>query len=268
MESYNRDTIDVINYLNGINQDKVLSKHANILLQTMDIDSFYTNVKRDHAVDAISRLLKKNGHTSKDIEFTTNALKFIFDSNNFVFNGQHYIQLNEMSMGSPCAPSVCSLTFYMYEVEFLKVNPKFLCWKRHIDDIFTIFAGTHRQLQGMIKKFTEQSAFTYTHTVSPTSVDFLDVTIGINKNKILSTKVFRHPAKIPVYTHMNSCQSPHTKKSIIKSSCIRFRRICSSLNTYDTATKDLKCKLIAGGIHHKLLICVPKKSVLMIDMNF
>ena len=46
---------------------------------------------------------------------------------------------------------------------------------------------------------------------------------------------------------MNSCQSPHTKKSIIKSSCIRFRRICSSLNTYDTATKDLKCKLIARG---------------------
>ena len=65
MESYNRDTIDVINYLNGINQDKVLSKHANILLLTMDIDSFYTNVKRDYAVDAISRLLKKNGHTSK-----------------------------------------------------------------------------------------------------------------------------------------------------------------------------------------------------------
>ena len=247
MESYNRDTMDVINYINGINREQILSKHANILLLTMDIDSFYTNVQRDLSVDSISKLLKKNGYPAKNIDFMNNALKFIFDNNNFIFNRQHFIQLTGMSMGSPCASSVCSLTFYMYEIEFLKKNPKLLFWKRHIDDIFTIFAGTDRQLQLTIKKFTEQSSFTFTHTSSSTSVDFLDVTIGLNKNKIVTTKVYRHPAKIPVYTHMKSCQSLNTKKSIIKSSCIRFRRICSSLNSYDTATKDLKFKLASRG---------------------
>ena len=247
METYNKDTIDMINVIEGVNMTNKLSKHATILLLTMDIDSFYTNVTCEMAVKSITTILKQNNHTHGEISFITDCLKLIFESNNFTFNGQHYIQVCGMSMGSPCAPSVCSLTFYVYEINFIKQHPKFLKWKRHIDDIFSIFAGTERQLQILINKFIKNSDFNFTSEKSVKSVNFLDITISLEKDKKLSTSVYRHPAKVPVYTHRQSCQSDNVKSSIIKSSCLRFRRICSSLNNYDKACKELQNNLIYRG---------------------
>ena len=247
METYNKDTIDMINVIEGTNKTKELSKHATILLLTMDIDSFYTNVTCEMAIKSITTILEQNKHSHSEISFITDCLRLIFDSNNFTFNGHHYIQVCGMSMGSPCAPSVCSLTFYVYETKFIGQHPKFLKWKRHIDDIFSIFAGTKRQLQILINKFVKNSDFNFTSDISVKSVNFLDITITLEKDKTLSTNVYRHPAKVPVYTHNQSCQSDNVKKSIIKSSCLRFRRICSSLNNYDKACKELQNNLVHRG---------------------
>lgn len=120
-------------------------------------------------------------------------------------------------------------------------------WKRHIDDIFAIFAGTERQLKVLINKFVKNSDFNFTSEISSKSVNFLDITINMEKNKQLGTRVYRHPAKVPVYTHKQSCQSDNVKNSIIKSSCLRFRRICSSLNSYDNACKELRNNLVHRG---------------------
>ena len=247
METYNKDTIDMINTIEGVNSNNELSKHATVLLLTMDIDSFYTNVTCEMAVKSITDILKQNNHTHSEITFIADCLKLIFESNNFTFNGHHYIQICGMSMGSPCAPSVCSLTFYVYEIKFIEQHPKFLKWKRHIDDIFAIFAGTERQLQILINKFIKKSDFGFTSEISEKSVNFLDITISLEKDKTLSTSVYRHPAKVPVYTHKQSCQSENVKSSIIKSSCLRFRRICSSLKNYDRACKELQNNLIYRG---------------------
>ena len=44
METYNKDNLDIINTIKGINNEKELSKHTTTLLLTLDIDSVYTNV--------------------------------------------------------------------------------------------------------------------------------------------------------------------------------------------------------------------------------
>ena len=127
------------------------------------------------------------------------ALKLIFESNNFTLENEHYIQICGMSMGSPCAPSVWSLTFYSYEINFIKSHQKCLLWKRHIDDILLVFAGTERQLSTTIQKFIDNSPFSFTFSTKRDSVDFLDITVTFDKKmKMLNTQVYRHPAIIPV----------------------------------------------------------------------
>ena len=59
METYNKDTIDVINCINVIKKKKELSKHASTMLMTMDIDSFYTNVTCEMAVGSNLQIIKK-----------------------------------------------------------------------------------------------------------------------------------------------------------------------------------------------------------------
>lgn len=199
------------------------------------------------AVKAIRKILKDNGHSYGEIQFLIGAIKLIFESNNFTYNDQNYLQICGMSMGSPCAPTICSLTFWAYEGPFILKNPKLLLWKRHIDDIFAIFAGTQKQLDKLIERFKRKSDFTYTQKVSTSEVEFLDLTISKDSKHEISTTVYRHPAKIPVYTHAKSCQSDGVKRAIIRSTCIRFRRICSSNTGYDKESKKLKFQLIDRG---------------------
>ena len=149
-----------------------------------------------------------------------------------------------MSMGSPCSPSVCGLTFSVFEEDFLKKYNGHKHWARHIDDIFSIFTGTKRQLQYSLKVLNSISEeFKFKFEISNTKVDFLDITISLDRCKVLQTDIFRAPAKIAVYVHWKSGHQISTKKSIIKSTCIRFRRICSSVEKYNKACAEL-CKTL------------------------
>ena len=45
----------------------------------------------------------------------------------------------------------------------------------------------------------------------------------------------------------------------MKSSCLRFRRICSSINDYDKSTAELKAKLVYRGHNNKVIDKVIKE---------
>ena len=110
-----------------------------------------------------------------------------------------------MAMGTPCAPSVCSLTFYIHEKTFVGSNSRFITWTRHIDDIFGIYRGNSRQAINAMKFLERDSKLKLKVETSNTSVNFLDITIMLDSDNLIQTKVFRHEAKVPVYTHANTC---------------------------------------------------------------
>ena len=253
MSSYRKDTIGVLNYLNEINDSQILNKREQMILLTSDIESFYTNVSLKQAQESIGAVLKRHKHDVKESEFIIKSLKIIYETNNFTFNNRHYIQISGMSMGSPCAPNVCSLTFFVYEEQFLKDNPKFIGWIRHVDDIFSVFRGNTRQALVALKELERTSNLKLKTEMSKTEVNFLDITIHFDKHKVIQTSVYRHPAKVPVFTHAKTNQPNHSIKSTIKSHCIRYRRICSTLAGYDKVTKVLSIQLQNRG-HSKQLI--------------
>lgn len=254
MESNKIDTIGILKFLQGINSAKTLSKESSIFLLTADIDPFYTNVTLENAQTSIKKILAKNNHDRKEVQFVIQALKILFEYNNFTYGSDHYIQTKGMSMGTRCSPSVCGLTFSVFEEEFLKKYNSHKHWARHIDDIFSVFTGTKRQLQYSLYVLNSSSEeFKVKFEVSKSKVDFLDMTISLDHNKILQTDIFRAPAKIAVYVHWKSGHPISTNKSIIKSACIIFRRVCSSVEKYNKACAEL-CKTLMNRDYPHIII--------------
>ena len=178
----------------------------------------------------------------------------IFECNNFTCKDNHYIQLAGMAMGTPCAPTVCTLTFYVYERLFLKQNREIGFWIRHVDDILAGYTGSKRQLEKCLDKSKKgHPDFSYKIEFSQDKATFCDVEVRRDQTGQLSTYVYRHPAKVPVFMHYDSCQPLSTKRAIVRSSCIRFRRICSSISGYDKECMLLSKALISRGYPYKCI---------------
>ena len=90
-------------------------------------------------------------------------------------------------------------------------------------------------------------------------MDFLDLSISIDSQKKLQTDIYRVLAKIAVYIHWKSGHHNSTKRSVIKSTCIRFRRICSSDVKYEKACADLKKTLVGRGYPAQLITEIIKE---------
>ena len=71
----------------------------------------------------------------------------IFTLNNFVFNGEHYLQIKGCAMGTKCAPTA---NLFMDNFETNKIYPttkqKAKLYLRFIDDIFMLWTGTLAEL--------------------------------------------------------------------------------------------------------------------------
>ncbi len=67
-------------------------------------------------------------------------LKAVFHFNNFIFLGEHYLQIGGTAMGTKVAPSYANIFMGNLEKRLLKDAPvKPLLYLRYINDIFCIF---------------------------------------------------------------------------------------------------------------------------------
>ena len=80
----------------------------------------------------------------------------------------------------------------------------------------------------------------FTHTVSDTSVSFLDVNISKNVDSTLSTDIHIKSTDVHQYLHFSSCHPRKCKESIPYSQAKRFRRIISDDYSFQGSLDELK----------------------------
>ena len=106
--------------------------------------------------------------------------------NNFEFENNHYLQLYGTTMGTKMAPAYANLFMGDLEQKILAQSPlKPQVWWCYIDDVFMIWPHGEEKLNEFVTLLnSSHETIKFTHEVSPSKINFLDVTVLLHNNSI------------------------------------------------------------------------------------
>ena len=251
--SYIQDTTDFLKRIFSLNDNLP----TGIILITIDVKSLYTNIPNDEGIKACIDMLKENNPSDKHTEHITDILSLILKQNFFTFNHEYFLQIHGTAMGTAMAPTYANIFMAVLEKQMLQNAPNGLKpfeWIRFIDDIFALWThGTEtlNQFLNYINEFHPTIKFDY--TFSHKTVNFLDTTIYFNENNKFESDLYIKPTDRMLLLHHDSFHPPSTKKGIIYSQALRYRRIITNDQTLQQRLDNLSIILINRGYKHKTI---------------
>ena len=235
----------------------------NTYLFTADAKSMYTNLKTNHCCQLLNDWLlsKEPGPTPEDPkEFDPTkerkaivaGLKILMKFNIMKFGDLTILQKDGTAMGTPPAPSYAQATYGIWEMEFV---PKFqdiaLYYKRYIDDVFGIITLANPAAHFRWDEFkTQLQAFPgLKWDIAPLTnkVDFLDLTISINKENRIHTTLYEKDLNLHLYLPPHSAHPPGVLLGLIHGNVRRIYKLCSDPTDRETRTKEMFQHLLARG---------------------
>ena len=205
------------------------------LLVTLDVASLYTNISHEDACQTISQAFANNPTPYlPPLPIVIQLLQFVLKNNVFSFNGEYYLQLHGIAMGTKLAPALATLYLGLIEEEFLThrvFKPKI--WLRYIDDIFLIWTEGRQALDTFIEDLnTLKPRIKFTADISDTHATFLDVKVfkgnRFTNSSLLDTSISYKPTNNFLYIHGSSYHPQSTYKSIARGEALRILRCCSN----------------------------------------
>lgn len=239
LPSYLRDTSDFLACLSEIGH---LSQ--NVLLATMDVTSLYTNIPHTDGLSALKHFLDlridDDGLTT---DFIVKMAELVLTKNYFRFEQQYYLQTSGTAMGATMAPDYANLYLGFLEDQYVfNNNPfsdKLVLFKRYIDDCFVIFLGSLSDFELFVLYMNcLRPSIKFTHTVSTTSVNFLDTCISLTDGKIVSS-LYRKDTERNSLLHATSAHPTSLKRGLPFSQFTRLHRICSDKRDFEAKAQLL-----------------------------
>ena len=238
-ESYIKDSQNLLQILENIKIDCIKNYH----LYSADFSSLYTEINSNDAIFEITNFLSNNFKSEHIDNFGLNSfLKLIFFNNIFTFNSLFLLQINGLSMGVKCGPSVANMYVYILETKWLTLNKPNI-YNRFIDDVF-ICNKTAIDTNELCNQFKNLKL----NIVSGAKVQFLDLYIVLNNYlDSIETYLYTKPTNTFQYLFFTSNHPGHIFKNIPKSLFIRLRRICTRYCDYLFYSRELIFQLLKRG---------------------
>lgn len=222
--TYVKDSQQVLNEL----KDLILPYGA--LLFTSDANSMYNNIDTDHAIEVITWWL--NDLNERDLlpplfplEAVIDAMVIIMKNNIFEWGDLYFLQLLGTAMGTSAAVMWATIYYAYHEVHTLipRHGIHLHYFKRFIDDIFGIWIGTSTQWKAFCEDVDDFGVLTWDikQQKPSTSVNFLDLTLTIEGNKIVS-KTYQKKMNLYLYLPSASAHPPGCIKGTIYSLVNRY----------------------------------------------
>ncbi|KAL3790505.1 hypothetical protein ACHAWO_010636 [Cyclotella atomus] len=191
-----------------LDEVKLLNLPPQAKLFTCDANAMYNNINTDHAVQVITWWLRDLESTNQlppdfPLDAVLDAMVIIMKNNIFEFGTCYFLQLVGTAMGTSAAVMWATLYFAYHEVHTLIPNHgQFLFYfKRFIDDMFGIWIGNTTNHWSAfcndVNNFGELTWDIFDQKLS-SSVDFLDLTLIIRGNKIVS-RTFQKKMNLYLY---------------------------------------------------------------------
>jgi len=170
------------NLIEKLRNVDINEKHV---LISLDVISLFTNIPLDLAIESVSRRWEyiSVGCSIPREEFLC-ALRLIFDSTYFQFDGNIYKQNFGTPMGSPLSPIISDLVMRDIEERALEIlNLPLPFYFRYVDDI--LMAIPSDSINNILNIFNNlHPRLQFTLEIGGDKINFLDVTIIKNNNKL------------------------------------------------------------------------------------
>ncbi|XP_068697256.1 uncharacterized protein [Montipora foliosa] len=137
INSYIKDTND---FLHKLGQIRELPEGT--ILSTIDVVGLYPHIPHKEGLEALKEVLSTlEGQVESEQQGSLNEhilsfAELVLKSNNFEFNGKHYLQKQGTAIGTRMAPSYANIFMDRLErrlIENVRVKPRIIWW-RYIDE--------------------------------------------------------------------------------------------------------------------------------------
>ena len=240
---------------------------TNETLISFDVSSLFTNVPLDETIKIVLDRVYK--HKEVKTKIKRKELKKLLDlctkEVHFTFNGQTYIQVDGVAMGSPLGPVLANI--FMVELESSLIptlRDSISLWRRYVDDTFAIVKSD--QVENVLSKlnsFHPNIAFTYELEMNNT-ISFLDVTVAKRADGHFETSVYRKPTNTDLYIHWLSYAPEPWKVGTLKTLIRRAHDICSTQEAVSNELKHLLQVFTTINGYPKRLV----KSIIQREQQF
>ena len=217
----------------------------NEVMVSFDIESLFTIVPFKGAIKAALCKLENDpslaDRTNLTPTQTADLLKFVLRSTYFQYNGLIYEQKDRAARGSPVSAVIANL--YMEEFEERAIatatyKPKI--WKQYVDDTLTVLGKDH--VDGFLQHLNcQQPTIRFTMEVEKdNTIPFLDMSVSMNSNGLLTTTVYRKPTHTDQYLAYDSHHPQSVKRGIVKCLYDRAKHLTSKPSTISGEKKHLQ----------------------------
>ena len=178
------------------------------------------------------------------------------------FGTKLYRQIVGIPMGTNCAPLVADLFLFCFERDFMKdlssdnqadVIKAFNSRSRYLDDLFNIDTP---YFEGMVNQIYPSELQPNKANASDTEAPLLDLHLSIS-NGFVSSKIYDKrddfDFDIVNFPFLDGDVPRRPSYGVYISQLIRFARVCSHVDDFNTRNKCLTAKLLKQGYqYHKL----------------
>ena len=241
--SYIKDTYHFISIV------RTLKVPPHCLLFSLDVKNLYTNIPITEGIQCIKNQFDRFPDPTRPDQHLLQLLDLNLTRNDFEFDNKFYLQIKGTAMGKKFAPAYANIYMAHWEEGVLpKCNPRPSQFYRYLDDIWGIWPGSEAEFTVFMSVLNAHNpSIQLTHTLSNSTIDFLDTTVykgpDFNLTSLFEIKVFFKPTDTHALLFKNSFHPRHTFKGIVKSQLrIRFDRIC-------TRREDFRKSLHARCVH-------------------
>ena len=158
-------------------------------------------------------------------------------------------------MGTKVAPSYANLFMADFEETYVYTyRQKPLLYKRFIDDIFMIWTHGREALTEFITYLNSRlPTIKFTTVISDTHVSFLDTSVKVSTQGVLTTDLYCKPTDSHNYLLYSSSHTLSCKRGIPYGQFLRVRRICSQIEDYDKHALTLAYHFTRRGYPRDLI---------------
>lgn len=251
--SYLKDTYHFIDIV------KNLQVPTNSFFFSLDVDSLYTNIDIKAGLEVIKKVFLKCPRENRPDREILQLLEINLTRNDFVFNGEYFLQIKGTAMGKRFAPSYANLFMANWEEEVLsKCKLKPLHYYRYLDDIWGVWIYSLEEFREFMRILNDHDpSIQLKSEIDQSSINFLDTTVykgpDFLENKKLEIKVFFKKTDTHALLFKSSFHPKHTFRGIVKSQLLRFYRICTREIDFWDAVRTLFKALKGRGYSRSFL---------------
>lgn len=248
-----RDSTQLVRILDSID----VSSHRSVSLVTLDVTALYPSIDIDRGLDALRQFLPLTSIDPSLHAFILDLASWVL-RNNFVSDPEGIVfrQIRGTAMGTPFA--VVYATIFMIILEepvVTRYARDIAVYRRFIDDIFLLWTGSYDHLIDFITDLRSRDPLIqFTRVISSTSVDFMDISISLDRDRTISYTLYSKPLNNYLFVPAHSYHRPHTLSAFIRAELLRRLEKCSHADDFIDLKHSFFHHLRARGYRTDMLI--------------